>query len=208
MANDTQFKPDVDPTTNRGRLDLRTINVPGRVFAWTVGRSNRAGLPEMPDMFPGFRRGQWDTEPDEVRFVEEETGYTCIIRRGYGGGLCGCVELPQGHPLVGHVLHFSEEERGSYPVVTRDDPRSLAEVIESLDAPGGVTWADRRGRYSWCIGFDHSHSWDELPHGDRGYHELTAYANIEQVGRECAALARELRGVAEGIADATGEVEV
>lgn len=215
MAADTELKNVVDPETNRGHLELRTINVPGRVFAWTVGDANRGADSMMPDLMPGYRRGPWDEEPDEVRFVEEVTGYTCIIRRGWRGGLCGYVELPAGHPLVGHVRHNADFERkcrrrcaNSWPIITRDDPRSLVEVIDSLEVPGIVTFAEQWNRYSWCIGFGHSHLWDGLPGSELGtYPSAACYANIEQVGRECAALARQLNGVAEGVAEADDDFD-
>ena len=88
--------------------------------------------------------GPWKDEPDELRWVDEETGYECYIRRNnmVGGILLGYVVLPEGHPL--------------YDVDTLD-------ANEILDVHGGITC---HGKFPWLeddkmyIGFDYGHVWD------------------------------------------------
>ncbi len=42
--------------------------------------------------------GPWNDEPDKKQWLDEETGYPCLIVRNNGGALCGYVGVTEGHP--------------------------------------------------------------------------------------------------------------
>ena len=66
----------------------------------------------------------WETKPDFLEFIDEDTGYRCFIeRRPELKHLCGYVELPKEHKLYGS---FSEEN------------------FYNIEVHGGVTYTGRR----------------------------------------------------------------
>jgi hypothetical protein len=46
--------------------------------------------------------GPWQDEPDKRQWLDENTGYPCLIVRNALGALCGYVGVPAGHPAYGH----------------------------------------------------------------------------------------------------------
>lgn len=50
----------------------------------------------------GWFPGPWDQEPDQLEWIDTESGYQCaIIRVSHSGHLCGYVQVPEDHLLVG-----------------------------------------------------------------------------------------------------------
>lgn len=45
-----------------------------------------------------FGAGPWLDEPDEVSWLDEATGYPCLVRRNDMGNLCGYVDVWPNHP--------------------------------------------------------------------------------------------------------------
>ena len=45
--------------------------------------------------------GPWNEEPDEVFWIDEETGYGCLALRRQVTGWCGYVGIPRDHKLFG-----------------------------------------------------------------------------------------------------------
>ncbi len=44
--------------------------------------------------------GPWRTEPDEAEWLDEITGYKCLVKRNpVSGSFCGYVGIPKGHNL-------------------------------------------------------------------------------------------------------------
>lgn len=86
--------------------------------------------------------GPWQDEPDLLEYVDETTGYRCLVGRAEGGGhLCGYVGIQPGHPC--HGKEFRELD---------------------LQAHGGVNFArPSRNDETYWIGFDCGHSWDFGP---------------------------------------------
>ena len=117
----------------------------------------------------------WETEPDFVEFIDEDTGYKCFIQRHPElKHLCGYVELPKEHKLYGI---FSEEE--------------------DFEVHGGVTYTGKREfeqpNYiaDYVLGFDCGHAGDLVP-GVKIFHE-EVYRDIEYVTNECKNLAKQLK---------------
>lgn len=56
----------------------------------------------------GWEPGPWDDEPDRVEWIDEATGYPCLVIRHFlTGNLCGYVAVPPGHPL--HGLAYQDD---------------------------------------------------------------------------------------------------
>lgn len=89
--------------------------------------------------------GPWKGEPDRLDWVDEHTGYECMIRRGItSGALCGYVRVPYGHPC--------------FPVDYHD-------AFDRVQVHGGLTfsgaWND--DAMDWWLGFDCAHHFDYAP---------------------------------------------
>jgi hypothetical protein len=161
----------------------------------------------------GWGEGPWSGEPDKLQWIDEATGYDClIVRSDFSGALCGYVGVPPGHPLHG---------------VGDDDA--------DLDVHGGLTFAGgcqqgapeghgvchvpEPGRPAdvWWLGFDCAHAWDLMPGMDARLRGLgmppmphfggppVTYKPVGYVREECARLAAQLVGAP---AKAEAEVEV
>jgi len=88
----------------------------------------------------------WETEPDFLEFIDEDTGYRCFIQRHLElKHLCGYVELPKEHKLYGS---FSEKN------------------FYNIEVHGRVTYTGRREfkqqNYiaDYVVGFDCGHAGD------------------------------------------------
>jgi hypothetical protein len=119
----------------------------------------------------------WETEPDFLEFIDEDTGYRCFIQRHPElKHLCGYVELPKEHELYGS---FSEEN------------------FYNIEVHGGVTYTGRREfeqpNYiaDYVLGFDCGHAGDLVP-GIKSFYE-EGYRDIEYVTNECKNLAKQLK---------------
>jgi len=105
--------------------------------------------------------GEWQHEPDKIQFLDEKTGYPCLIVRNNYGALCGYVGISPGHKHYG-------EDLSSY------------DKADSLEVHGGITFAsgcqegnsdfgvchlvdDGEEDNVWWIGFDCAHLGDLEP---------------------------------------------
>lgn len=73
-------------------------------------------------------RGLWDHEPDKVQWVDEETGYDCLMVRNNFGAWCGYVGVPAEHPWFG--VEYSKCKRGKKCPEYRSYPEQLKELDE------------------------------------------------------------------------------
>lgn len=157
--------------------------------------------------------GPWKDEPDRLEWIDEESGYTCLILRNlrFGGTLCGYVELPRGHPY--YDKNFSCPEK--------DTPE--------IEVHGGVTYhgtlSNIEKNDKMYVGFDCCHYLDYSPYehtklffeclkkrNPKGQYFLDEfkkdnpfffekdrrelgwiYKNINYVKEECARLAKQLK---------------
>lgn len=122
----------------------------------------------------------WLTEPNELRWTDEDTGLECLIKRNPELlHLCGYVKIDPTNALYGKKY-----------------------TGESLNVHGSVTWqgkleADKDAAY--YIGFDCGHFNDYVPgmanfHVQSGLHpdRWGIYRDIEFVKAECAILAAQV----------------
>lgn len=88
--------------------------------------------------------GPWKTEPDQLEWVDPETGYECLISRSSTtGALNGYVNVPYGHPCYGK--HYDEVE---------------------IAVHGGLTYGGAKPQGDadqWWLGFDCAHFNDYTP---------------------------------------------
>ncbi len=164
--------------------------------------------------------GPWGDEPDKVQWVDEATGYDCLIVRGPSGALCGYVGLPPEHPF--YELDYSQIE-GTWDYETHSEKPPLAEIR----VHGGLTFADfctpgepiegichiaEHGATEkpWWLGFDCAHVDDDHPqervvaasmreiYGDRWRIDpyRRVYRDIAYVKQEVRDLAAQLKAVA------------
>lgn len=127
-------------------------------------------------------RGEWHNEPDNLGWVDEETGLYCKIKRNMKlGNLCGYVK------------------------VQLKPDANIDEIKQSLDVHGGITY-DNNESDSYMFGFDCAHAGDLIPAVEMNYIMLEiiwgkdfrsndTYKNIEYVKHECKELAKQLKEV-------------
>lgn len=141
--------------------------------------------------------GEWNSEPDKIQWVDEDSGLDCLMHRSPSGAWCGYVGVAEGHPAfekpyddVGVEVHggltyadFCQE--------TGDESFGICHVPE----PG-------RPHRVWWLGFDCAHAGDVLPAHDAlpGMDEIRSrfprhhdiYRNREYVENEVTKLAGQL----------------
>lgn len=145
----------------------------------------------------GWPYGPWMNEPDFMTWVDEGTGFTCIITRDPEFGyLNGYVAIPEGHPF--HQEHYSRI------------PDEYHEIH------GDLTFSDWSRRFHnlsskvWLLGFDCNGSHDYAPGINRMPNAMSfasplrthmdQYKNLEYVKLECLNLAYLLSRVVGGVA--------
>lgn len=105
--------------------------------------------------------GPWDTEPDKIQWVDDETGLDCLIHRNRGGALCGYVGVSEGHPLFG--VHFSS--LGESKPEVHGGLTYSAFCEDTKDESWGICHipAPDRPHKVWWLGFDCAHHNDYSP---------------------------------------------
>ncbi len=135
-------------------------------------------------------KGLWQDEPDELQWVDEATGLTCLILRNPVGAFCGYVGVPETHP--GYKIAYdgtTDEEHKEWQKAYRkhlrrrnpninplndfenfpkhpDTMPGIGEVISNISIHGGLTyagfWPDKVPDL-WFFGFDCAHAGDLCP---------------------------------------------
>ncbi len=130
-------------------------------------------------------QGVWQLEPDELRWIDDTTGYSCVIlRHPFLHHLCGYVGVFPWHPAYG--LGYNHD------------------LIAKTDVHGGLTYAgdglrNESSGDEWWLGFDCAHGGDLVPvmreeqFADLGLMDQCTYRTIEYVRKECTSLAQQLK---------------
>lgn len=84
-------------------------------------------------------RGEWQSEPDKMQFVDEATGLPCLIVRTSLGHLCGYVGVAPGHPWHGKGY---DDAIGACNKNCTDDYHSGHRIGSCISVHGGLTFAD------------------------------------------------------------------
>jgi hypothetical protein len=78
-------------------------------------------------------QGEWHSEPDKVHWIDNETGYPCLIIRGPHGALNGYVGIPIYHPAYGM----------SYDGSTQNDHDRRSKAFRKVMRGAGKSYIDR-----------------------------------------------------------------
>jgi hypothetical protein len=147
--------------------------------------------------------GPWNNEPDKVQWVDEETGYDCLIlRHPLHGNLNGYVAVPVGHPAYGLGYEAVEVQvHGGLTFASFGDGEwVMADLLNRHPGPDRPTDV-------WWFGFDCHHAWDLAPTFAARMAELgvpewprpsgyeDTYKPLPYVVAECASLAKQLAAI-------------
>lgn len=137
-----------------------------------------------------WQEGPWQTEPDKKQWLDEETGYPClIVRQPTLGHLCGYVGVPSSHPWFGHEPDASVH--GGVTYGAKCNNHICHEVEEGEDDN------------IWWIGFDAAH-YDDRSMLTEMYKEILgpdtwgAYKGLAYMENECRSLAQQAKEAANG----------
>ena len=136
--------------------------------------------------------GPWQSEPDILEWVDEDTKLPCEVRRNSSGALCGYVSIPESHPYFGmgyDDLHFINVHGG----LTYAGVAHRKSDIEKLAAP-----EDMEPKFQ-KFGFDCAHSGDYSPRSKEWdmhsrYGDSGEYRTLQYVQSECKDLATQFYG--------------
>jgi hypothetical protein len=126
----------------------------------------------------------WETEPDLLEFVDEDTGYYCFIKRHLElKHLCGYVALNKEHKLYG-----KDKEDSCFDKIN---------VHKGLSYSGELGFWSTSNNYKklyYVLGFDCGHAGDLVPYlYNRNPLIGGSYKDIEYVTNECQKLAKQLK---------------
>lgn len=119
-------------------------------------------------------RGEWDSEPDIVKLIDERY-YPYLIRRGHDsmGHLCGYAGVPESSPLWGK--HYDSVQNFEVELTFAGTMWEMSPLI-------------------WWLGWDHAHHMDLVP-GMTQYKLGTSstYKNIQYVISEIETISIQLK---------------
>lgn len=116
----------------------------------------------------------WDSEPNELDWIDEETGFHCSIKRHPEfGHLCGYVTTPENHPLR----------------IPELDNWTTVEPYTILEVHGGITYNE-----NGVLGFDCAHLSDYKPWFQYNFDTPPEnYRTIEYVKEQVKRLAKQIQ---------------
>lgn len=221
MARKTATKKNTEVQTSKGMLPDGLINEAPVVYPLATTSIVAEQLYSNPERRPN-KSGPWDNEADKVAWVDEATGFGCIMLRQTDGTLSGYVGIGPDHPLYGFKadavpLDISTTIHGGLTygkaceanrVELHAKSRSVQErysvchvtrtrtrVVHYHDTV--QTTEDEFHEDLWWVGFDTNHDGDVRPNDPR-YRRRTGdvYRDQSFVYAQCMALAQCLQGVA------------
>lgn len=136
--------------------------------------------------------GPWQTEPDELAWIEPRTGVPCAMMRNWMGVWCGYTSVGPDHPLyrkgyhgeiqlpasyIEEILHRPVEVHRDFSILDLFIVMSREHNTAGLGTDGylpltlllpthaGLSYADhgKDGDVSWWFGFDCGHAGDLIP---------------------------------------------
>jgi len=127
----------------------------------------------------------WLSEPNEIDFIDEDSGYPCVMRRNPMGAWCGYVGLTVKHPWFGMKYGDKVKPPGTLERAVNQDEIGVFNIFiamfggESVDEKGmdlalcvrchgGITFSDQaywnqEDTTFWWLGFDCAHCDDYQP---------------------------------------------
>lgn len=125
-----------------------------------------------------WNRGPWDDEPDEVLWIDDNTGLPCMMMRNHAGAWCGYVGTERAMDSTYMSVH------GGINWCRKMGAPTLA-----LQLAMGVTNFET----TWWHGFDCNHIWDEVPAEGHAKDRTAVYRDMQFVVSQCAKLARQIK---------------
>lgn len=135
------------------------------------------------------QRGEWDNEPDKVQYVDEETGFPCLIVRNPFGSLCGYVGIKKEHPYFGK--DYKQCDIWCHWGLAYSD---FCQTVEGESV--GVCHLVDNGENDevWWLGFDCAHSGDISPSMNASLNFVDSrYRNINYVKEQNTSIAQQLK---------------
>lgn len=131
----------------------------------------------------------WLNEPDRKHWVDEETGFDCLIVRNSMGALCGYVGVPNNHKFYG--IDYDELDLEVHGGLTYSDTCDVGGKICHSHEKGDVI----ANEDVWWLGFDCSHYMDYSPYYSYNDHrdDVKSYKDIAYVENECKKLAIQIK---------------
>ena len=140
--------------------------------------------------------GLWKAEPDRRQWLDEESGYPCLILRNPIGALCGYVGVPSGHFAYGKHFNVVDVDIRVHGGVTF--------ASNSSHVSGGVYLEVDPGESEdvYWLGFHCGHMGDRCPRVEMHIVAPRAivtvpgtYRDINYVTQECHRLAMQLKAM-------------
>lgn len=133
--------------------------------------------------------GQWQDEPDRISWVDPETGYHCLIKRGPVGALCGYVALEKSHPY-----YEKKDNDIDWQEIEVHGGLTYSEHCNG-DAEFGICHLTENNDEAWWFGFDCAHLGDFAPAYESHYNLIgyDVYKNVQYVTSQVTSLARQLK---------------
>ena len=140
--------------------------------------------------------GLWKAEPDRRQWLDEESGYPCLILRNPIGVLCGYVGVQPSHPAYGKHFHVVDVDLRVHGGVTF--------ACNGSHVPGGVYHEVELGESDdvYWLGFHCGHMGDRCPRVEMQIVAPRAivtvpgtYRDINYVTQECHRLAVQLKAM-------------
>lgn len=164
--------------------------------------------------------GPWNDEADKVAWVDEDTGFACIMLRQKNGTLSGYVGIGPEHPLFGFEadavpLELANSVHGGLTYgkeceVNRFERREFGTPRTERYTVCHITFTRKIRNYRieqttqdefehedlWWLGFDTDHVGDLVPKGyNRNQRKGDIYRDQAYVYRHCVAFAQRLKAV-------------
>lgn len=143
----------------------------------------------------GWGPGEWENEPDYIRWYDEETTYHFIMRRGMSGSWCGYVGIPETHPCAGK--HHDDESLWDLEIHGGLTYSGECEESFSVDNDALICHPKKENEPErYWFGFDCGHCYDVMPwilaRGGLDFPDST-YKNVDYVKKELKILANQLK---------------
>lgn len=157
----------------------------------------------------------WESEPDEVAWRHDGSGYLCLLIRGPTGAWCGYVGVDTDH--IAHGLRYYADSYSVEDIARGDKSASEANVqirVNEIQAHGGLTFSGERSHpeasgFEHWFGFDCAHAGDFSPKYDdpnhpvlglgkpTGWGGVIEYRDVDYAKSECEKIASQLKEIAD-----------
>ena len=141
--------------------------------------------------------GAWQNEPDKKQWLDEETGYPCLIHRAPMGALCGYVGVSKAHPLygIGYENFWFDESHSNVDIDVHGGLTYSDFGMDTAESGRGIGHLTEDEDKIWWFGFDCAHLHDFIPGllGGRVCYGESSYKPLAYVETHVKSLAKQLK---------------